>query len=421
MNYKPHTHCRVCGSNSLVKYIDLGSLPLSNNLCKTEYDFAEKYPLQVLLCQACGLSQLSIVVDPLLLFGHYVYRSSISQGYVNHCREMAKDLESRYGLTKNSFMIDIAGNDGALLKQFREEIGLRVLNVDPAVNLGTVCKATGIPVFTEFWSELTARRLLNGAGYGQVDLITATNVIAHVDNLLDFMEGVKTLLKPNGVCVVEFPYLLEFIKNGEFDTIYFEHLSYMSIRPLDLLCKQVGMQIIRIEKFPIHGGSVRVHIAHDSSYNFVRDEIKLSLDDYTNFASKATHTIEVFAKNLKYLKDHNEKIAGFAASAKGNTLLNCARINWGTMSYIVDETPEKIGCYSPGTQIPIVSMRELTASPPDYLVILSWNFADEIIRKCKDAGYTGDFIIPIPEFKIIRNDHRTKGSNSVEHGLSHQR
>lgn len=404
MNYKPHTQCRVCGSEKLKMYIDLGELPLSNNLCDTPQECAPEYPLQVMICEDCQLSQLSIVVDPELLFGHYVYRSSINKGYVNHCREMAKELKKRYNLNNNSFHVDIAGNDGALLREFKDEIGLNILNVDPAKNLAAICQATGIPSLTYFWSDETAHRVLNG--FGQADLITATNVFAHVDNVYDFMAGVKRLLKPSGVCILEFPYIIDFIYNNEFDTIYFEHLSYMSIRPLIRLCEKLDLRVMRVEKKDIHGGSVRVHIGcgpqDESVKTFIlQNEFKLNGDDYLTFADKANQTISNFREMLMKLKNLDFKIAGFAASAKGNTLLNCAGITCGTMSYIVDETPEKIGKYSPGTHIPIVSMIDFKNSFPDYLVILSWNFSEEIMNKCREAGYEGSFIIPIPEFKIL--------------------
>lgn len=420
MNYTLHTKCRVCGSDDLKLYIDLGDLPLSNNLCSGPIEIAEKYPLQVLMCGDCGLSQLSIVVDPQVLFGHYVYRSSINTGYVKHCRRMAADLKKEYGLTEDSFMVDIAGNDGALLREFKSEIGLSILNVDPAVNLGAICQATGIPTLTEFWSLETARKILNldraanskskdtGPTDRRADLITATNVFAHVDNVYDFMEGVRVLLKPNtGVLVMEFPYLIDFIDNNEFDTIYFEHLSYFSLRPLIRLCEKVGLWVKKVEKQDIHGGSVRVHIGHGKGHdNTVKDfilwnEYKLNFKSYTDFAANAKKTITEFRNKIITLKSHHYKIAAFAASAKGNTLLNCAGLTCGSISYIVDETPEKIGKYSPGTFIPVVSMLDMKKNPPDYLVILSWNFKEEIMRKCKDAGYTGKFIIPIPHFEII--------------------
>lgn len=404
MNYHQHTKCRVCGSTDLVKYIDLGELPLSNNLCENSIQTADRYPLQVLLCTDCGLSQLSIVIDPYVLFGRYVYRSSINAGYVKHCRQMAIDLQKQYDLNENSFMIDIAGNDGALLREFRDEIGLDILNVDPASNLGAICHAMGIPTYTEFWSSLTQRKIVNSGR--RADLVTATNVFAHVDDVYDFMDAVKKVLKPTGVCVMEFPYLIDFINNNEFDTIYFEHLSYFSIRPLVRLCQKIGMNVMKVENQKIHGGSVRVHIGFKESDRSVKDfmiwnEYPINLSTYTNFAESAKRTIKSFRENIIMMKNEGNKIAGFAASAKGNTLLNCAGITCGSMSYIVDETPEKIGMYSPGTHIPIVSLLDMQRNPPDYLVILSWNFKDEIIKKCRDNGYEGKFIIPIPYFQII--------------------
>lgn len=401
VEYKEHTVCRVCGSVELIEYINLGMLPLSNNLCESTTENPARYPLKVLLCDDCGLSQLSIVINPEALFGHYVYRSSINKGYVDHCRKMAKDLRGQYGLTQDSFMVDIAGNDGALLLEFRDEIGLKILNIDPAVNLAAICEATGIPTLTFFWSELTAGRVMNS--FGKADLITGTNVFAHVDNVEDFLKGVKLLLKPSGVCILEFPYLVDFIERNEFDTIYFEHLSYFGIRPLAIICDKVGLTVMKVEKEDIHGGSVRVHIGNgepdESIHSFISKEW-LSLERYLLFSKISNAAIRNFRENIMNLSKVF-KVAGFAASAKGNTLLNCAGITVGSMKYIVDETPEKIGKYSPGTFIPIVAMRDMMANPPDYLVILSWNFADEIVIKCRAAGYVGRFIIPIPQFKII--------------------
>ena len=407
MNYKEHLQCRVCDSDRLTAYLDLGMMPLSNNLASSTMDkiHEERYPLKVMICEQCGLSQLSIVIPPEELFSHYVYRSSIAQGYVNHCRQMAKDLKVKYKLNQSSFHIDIAGNDCALLKEFREEIGLKILNVDPAENLAPICEAIEIPTLTYFWGMDVANRIVNG--HGKADLITATNVFAHCDNVKEFLSACKYVLKPSGVLVLEFPYLIDFIENSEFDTVYFEHLSYFSIYPLTLLCEDLGLNVMSVEKHDIHGGSVRVVIGNGnqdkSVYKFVFDERRRYSDikRYNEFADDVQLTIGSFRRNLQGLKSKGAMIAGFAASAKGNTLLNSAGITVGTMSYIVDETPEKVGKYSPGTRIPIVSMMDMMRNQPDYLVILSWNFANEIKLKCRLAGYKGKFIIPIPEFKII--------------------
>lgn len=411
--YKEHKKCRVCNSDKLIPYLDLGDMPLSNNLTNTREEsiLIERFPLQVLFCEECFLSQLSIVVDPEKMFSNYVYRSSINRGYVEHCRQMAKDLKNKYKLNQASFMVDIAGNDCALLREFQEEIGLGVLNVDPAKNLAKICLSQSIDTITEFWGIDAASKILED--YGEVDLITATNVFAHCDNVKEFISSAKKVLKPTGVLVLEFPYLIDFIEKVEFDTIYAEHLSYFSITPLVLLCEQAGMKVIEVEKQEIHGGSVRVTIGHEhqqitqSVHDFLEDELKYhNKEVYLRWAERVKKTAWEFKNGIAALHQNNypnkgNKIAGFAASAKGNTLLNYTSANYGTIDYLVDETPEKIGKYSPGTGIQVVGMSRIKSDPPDYLIILSWNFSKEIIQKCREAGYKGKFIIPIPEFQIV--------------------
>lgn len=408
MNYKQHTHCRVCGSDRLVKYLDLGELPLTNNLRTTFFDQSDRYPIELMVCLECWLSQLSIVVDPNVMFGNYLYRSSISKDFIKHCKEMAVSLKEEYGLTKDSFHIDIAGNDGALLNEFRSEIGLRVLNIDPAKNLAGICQAREIETLTRFWdynAAITAEHL-----HGKADLITATNVFAHVDDVKGFLQAVKAVLKQTGVLVMEFPYLNNTIDENDFNQVYAEHLSYFSVGPLMRLCSITGLKLIKVEHENIHGGSIRVHLVHNGLFkaasrsvlDFIESEERFQkFNVYYDFSVRATSTIREFRDKLFEIKEQSNKICAFAASAKGNTLLNCAAITVATIAYIVDETPGKIGMFSPGTHIPIVSMLELQSNPPDYLVILSWNFFDEIYNKCKAAGYRGKFIVPIPKFKIV--------------------
>ena len=396
--YKTKTTCRVCGNENLKEYIDLGMLPLSNNLLDIPDDVAERYPLKVLLCEDCGLSQLSIVIDPSTLFSHYVYRSSINEGYRNHCRDMAKELKAAYGLNKDSFHIDIAGNDGALLHEFNQVVGCRVLNIDPAENMVPICEEKGIRQYAAFWGVKAAKHLMN-TDWPRADLITATNVFAHVDNVKEFIEAAAMVLKPTGVLILEFPYLIDFVDKGEFDTIYHEHLSYFTIGPIVKLCLPFGLKVMRVEKQDIHGGSVRVHIgygnADDSVRQFVLKEYRYrDITLYYEFAAKASQVIKEFGNGIAALVSGGHKVAAFAASAKGNTLLNCAGIS-KEISYIVDETPEKIGKYSPGTGIEIVSIDRLQSDPPDFLIILSWNFAEAIKAKCIEAGYKGEFIVPV--------------------------
>lgn len=354
-------------------------------------------------CSECGLSQLSIVVDPSSLFSNYTYRSSINKGYVDHCRKMAKDLKEQYGFNKDSYHIDIAGNDGALLKEFKDEWGHHVLNIDPAENLKSIAEAQGIKTVAKFWDPIVA--LESVTDLKKADLITATNVFAHVDDLHSFMEGILYALDSKGAFIVEFPYIIDFLHNNEFDTIYFEHLSYLGIRPLSRLVKKFGLKIMKVEHFPIHGGSVRVHIGygnHDGSVDkYIQRELDLSYEDYADFYKASHRAMRDLKKGLAEIKEDNKRIIAFGASAKGTTLLNSSGINFKTVPYVVDETPEKIGKFCPVSLIEVKPLDFLKYYHSDYLLILAWNFKNEIMDKCRALGYRGKFILPIPEFKII--------------------
>jgi len=408
---KPHKQCRTCGSSKLVKYLDLGIMPLANNLEFTSARAKEsdRFPLQVMFCEDCGLSQLSVVIDPAKMFSYYTYRSSVNGGYVKHCRQMAKELAQQHSINRDSFMIDIAGNDGTLLKQFKEELGLKVLNVDPATNLVSIAEAAGIDSIADFWGLQISDRILET--YGKADLITATNVFAHVDDVTEFVTTAKKILKPEGVLVIEFPYVVDFIEDYEFDTVYFEHLSYFSVTPLVKLCSKTDMKVISVAKQNIHGGTVRVTVTHaennlkeeESVTSFLKSEAELgygSIEKYNQWADKINELVEDFALKILEIKKQGKKIAAFAASAKGNTLLNTVGANTDLVRFIADETPEKIGKYSPGTGIPIVNKQTILNDPPDYLLILSWNFREEIMAKLNKI-YKGKYIIPIPKFEII--------------------
>ena len=363
-----------------------------------------------MICEDCGLSQLSVVIDPEKMFSNYAYRSSVNKPYVEHCRQMAKDLQREYNLGTESFHVDIAGNDGSLLKEFREEIGLRVLNVDPASNLVAICEAQGIPAVADFWGVEVAENIEKK--YGRADLITATNVFAHLDGVKEFMVAAKGLLKKSGVLVIECPYLIDFIENMEYPTLYFEHISTMSVMPMYQLCKDNGLKIIEVQKFPIHCGTIRVTIAHDTSNHQVGPSVPHFMakelaggyqkkETYKDWEGKVKAQVHEFEMKLLDLKKSGAKIAAIGGSAKGNTLLNYAKMNTDIISYIMDDTSEKIGKFSPGTGIPVVHRQHLLKDMPDYVIVLAWNFADVLIAKLKDMGYTGKFIIPIPKFTII--------------------
>lgn len=404
--------CRVCGGSKLVKYLDLGMMPLANNLAASaaEARAMQRYPMQVLYCRDCSLSQLSVVIDPRALFSKYAYRSSINQAYLRHCREMATSVRDSLGLQPGDLVVDIAGNDGALLSVFKDELGVRVVNVDPAENLAAIAEASGVPTITGFWGADVARQIISE--YGSPKLITATNVFAHVDNVRDFIAAAKECMDEDGVLMLEFPYGVDFIEHREFDTIYFEHLSYMLLRPTKRLAESLDMQVFDVQKQDIHGGSVRVFVGNTDAHEvrplvrtFLTKEAAGGYHDiavYENWKNEIKTLIDDLVTRISKLKKDGASIAGFAASAKGNTLLNACRFDASTIDYIVDDTPEKVGMFSPGTGIPIVDRTILFDDPPDYLVILAWNFADEIIAstsKYCDGG--GKYIIPIPAFRIV--------------------
>ena len=262
-----HEECRVCGSTDLRKYLDLGMMPLANNLAadaQAAKDM-ERFPLQVLFCTECSMSQTSVIVNPQKLFGQYTYRSSINKGYVRHCRDMALSIGEKLSLKASDLVVDIAGNDGSLLNEFKSELGVKVVNVDPAENIAEIAKSRGITTINDFWSAEVAEKIL--AAHGQPRLITATNVFAHVDDVRGFLSAANKCLHETGALVLEFPYVVDFIENHEFDTVYFEHLSYVGIKPVAVLAANEGMEIFDVEKQDIHGGTVRVFIAKQGSFD----------------------------------------------------------------------------------------------------------------------------------------------------------
>lgn len=408
------TNCRICGKKELNEYISFGDMPLPNNLFKTQEEAlnCNKFPLKVNYCNNCSLSQLSEVVDPRVLFSHYVYKSGVSQGYVNHCKQMVDTFKEKYTLSARSsadFLIDVAGNDCTLLEQFKEkEPELRLLNIDPAKNLCKICRDKGINAIDEFLTINTAMGVVNLYGLAQV--ITATNVTAHVDKLREFFLSAKLMLAYNGVFIIEFPYLVDTINNLSFGQVYHEHLSYFLITPLSKLAEECDMKIIDVEKFDIHDGTCRVVITHNYSNRdvlpsverFLENEKQLKFtefDIYTNWGTRVKNNLKELESLIYTLNREGYKIGGFGASAKGNTMLNAANLSHKDVMYIADDTPEKQGMYSPGTGIPIVSVKELSNNPVDYLLILAPNFTKEI-KKRLEGVYKGKYIIPVPNVVI---------------------
>jgi len=402
---KKHSKCRCCGNERLTPYLDLGLTPLANNLCDTKQESlnAIRLPLIVCFCDQCGLSQLSEVVNPKTLFKYYTYRSSVNAGYIEHCSNMAIKLQETYKLDHNSFHIDIAGNDGTLLFVFQKTIGHSVLNIDPAENLCKIAKENGINSLARFWGLELGKVFANDC-----DLITATNVFAHLDNVTEFLEACKIALKRNGVLVIENPYFPNTMQTDQFDQVYFEHVTYWSLIPMILLCEKIGLKVIDCKNLDIHGGSMRYVIANPDSdweesgnvYRTWYDE-NLNIESLDIWSLKIQLIKEMIITQLKDIKKQGKNIAGFAASAKGNTLMNYCGIDHKLIDFICDETPEKIGKYSPGTGIPIRDLETMDIAQPDYILILSWNFQSEIIAKLRKICPNSKYIVPIPEFKII--------------------
>lgn len=402
--------CRICKSSELIKFLSLGKTPLVNSFLKKEQLKSKEpaYPLDVYLCKNCNLVQLVDVVPPEIMFRNYVYISGISDTMNIHFLKLAEDAVKNFNLNSKSLIVDIGGNDGTLLNAFKN-FGVRTLNIEPAVNIAKISRENGIETINDFWSEETALKIRDLKG--EAKIIIGTNVFAHVNNLDDFMKGVKTLLSDDGVFVIEVPYLVDLIKLEEFDTIYHEHLSYFALKPLTTLFSRFGMNLFDVKRELVHGGSIRVFVKKRKiePSNSVKELLELekreglhSLRTYENFAKDVESIRRKLISLLKELTGGGKKIVGYGAPAKGNVLLNFCKIGGDLLEYVVDKTPIKQGLYTPGMHIPVFPTEKILEDMPDYVLILAWNFADEIMKqqqKYKELG--GKFIIPIPEPKII--------------------
>lgn len=403
--------CRICKSKDLVKYLNFGKLPLANSSLASLDDEEFFFPLEVMFCRNCFLSQLSIVVDPKLMFSYYTYRSSISKTFQRHCAELVDDVSSYFG-DGGKFAIDIASNDGCLLKQFKAK-DFKVLGVEPADNIADIAIEEGIPTMKEFWSKDVAEGVVET--HGKADIVVGTNVFAHVNDLDEFIEAVNNVLKDDGVFVIEVPYMANLISKTEFDTIYHEHLSFFLLKPLEVLFKRHAMRIANVKEFPIHGGTIRVSVIKDVNKKIPINEKTINtfldleesnrlhdLNTYLEFVNKLHIVKKDLLALLNKLKKENKKVAAYAASAKGNTLFNYCGINKDLVEFIIDETPEKENKFFAGNHIPIYGPEELEKRKPDYLVILAWNFAKEIINKTEaHRKREGKYIIPIPNVMVI--------------------
>ena len=402
--------CRLCGSAGLEMVLSLGETPLANLLlAEEELDLPEDYyPLNLVFCPACSLVQIRETVAPEKLFREYLYFSSFSDTTLQNAAEIAQRMISGQSLDQNSLVAEVASNDGYLLQNFQQK-GIPVLGIEPAENIARVARVNGIPTRSDFFGKTLAQALVKEGL--RADLIFANNVLAHVPDLNGFIQGLKIFLKEGGRAVIEVPYVREMVDKGEFDTIYHEHLCYFSVTALDRLFRKNGMQLLEVERISMHGGSLRLFAAHaglphgSSVERILKEESEIGVDRltyYQDFAGRVERLKKELCELLEGLKREKYRIAAYGAAAKGTTLLNYFKIGSEMLDFVVDRSTYKQGLYMPGSRIPICDPGKLLEERPDYVVLLAWNFAAEILEQqsaYRAAG--GKFIIPIPTLRIV--------------------
>lgn len=405
--------CRFCDSPLTESFCDLGMSPLSNAFLRAEdLDRMEPfYPLHAYVCGECFLVQLEEFESPQQIFSDYAYFSSFSDSWLQHAKTYAEQMIARFAISGNHQVVEIASNDGYLLQNFVAR-GIPALGIEPAANVARVAEENGVPTWTRFFGEETARELV--AGGKQADLMVANNVLAHVPNINDFVAGIKIALKPQGVVTIEFPHLLRLIQGNQFDTIYHEHFSYLSLISAETIFAHHGLTIFDTEELSTHGGSLRLYVRHDdntmlpvstrvASVRHAEREAGLTLlATYAGFHERFKDTKRKLLAFLIEAKAQGKRIVGYGAPAKGNTLLNYCGIRTDFLDFTVDRSPHKQGRFLPGTHIPILAPEAIDHARPDYVLILPWNLRDEIQQQMahiRDWG--GRFIVPIPEVRVL--------------------
>jgi SAM-dependent methyltransferase len=408
----PVAGCRACGGRLAVTMADLGMQPASNAFIDSPAGIAEenRYPLRAKVCESCKLVQLDYDVAPEELFGNYVYFSSYSDEWLDHAKAYCGMARYRFALNSTSLVVELASNDGYLLKNFLA-VGIPVLGIDPSATVAAAAQRIGVPTLVQFFGANLARDLAQRER--RADLIIANNVLAHVPQLNDFVAGIALLLKPQGSVTIEFPHLLELIENVEFDTIYHEHYSYFSLYAIEQVFSRHGLRIYDLERLSTHGGSLRIFASHSSRAN-LGDSAALrelrsqeaaaglaELAAYTAFAKRVAACRNSLLDFLADAKRAGKKVVAYGAAAKGNTLLNYCGVTTANIAFVADRNPHKQQKLLPGTHIPVVSPAHLMQARPDYVLILPWNLREEITRQL-DAIKTwgGRFVTPVPVVRI---------------------
>jgi len=404
--------CRFCDTELTRTFVDLGRSPLANSLLSADdIDRSEPtYPLHVYVCERCLLVQVQELAPAANIFSDYLYFSSYSQLWLDHCRDYAECTAKRYRLDAGSLVVEVASNDGYLLQYFKER-GIGVLGVEPAANVAKAAQDKGIATEVAFFGAETARRL-RAAGKS-ADLMAANNVLAHVPDLHDFVSGFKILLKPHGTATFEFPHVLRLIEQNQFDTIYHEHFSYFSFHVVDKVFAKHGLRIYDVELLSTHGGSLRIFVCHDNAPfartgkvdDVIAAEHAAGLDRLEGYAGFAKSVVDIKCGLLGFLieaRNAGKSVVGYGAPAKGNTLLNYCGVGRELLAYTVDISPHKQGRYLPGVQIPIHAPEHIFETKPDFVIILPWNIKEEIMaRMAAIRQWGGRFVVPIPKLTIL--------------------
>ena len=405
--------CRFCGHDLIHSVIDLGMSPLCESFVSQENnnDMEKFYPLHAYICDHCWLMQLEEFVSPGEIFSDYAYFSSYSASWLEHARKYTELMIDRFKINLGNLVVEIASNDGYLLQWFVEK-GISVLGVEPAANVAEVAREKGIRTEVQFLGKNTAKTM--AGKYGKADLLIGNNVLAHVPDINDFVEGLKEMLGMDGVITMEFPHLQRLIEGNQFDTIYHEHFSYLSLVAVNRIFDSHGLTIFDVDEIPTHGGSLRIYGRHKENdkrmvtnrvTELLRRELELGFETlayYANFKEKVKETKRILLDFLIDAKRKGKTIVGYGAPGKGNTLLNYCGIRTDFLDFTVDKSPYKHYKLLPGTHIPILPPDEIKKIKPDYVLILPWNLRKEITKEHKYIeDWGGKFVVPIPELTII--------------------
>ena len=404
----PQVSCRSCSNRELITILSLGKTPLANALLTREQldETEQTFDLDLVFCPSCSLVQITETVSPETLFQEYFYLSSFSETMLRHSEENVRALIQSRDLNSESFVIEIASNDGYLLQYYKRD-GIPVLGIEPARNIAQTAVERGIPTVCEFFDAELAKKLM--AEGKRADVVHANNVLAHVPDLNGFVHGVQLLLKDTGVAVIEVPYVKDMIDRTEFDTIYHEHLCYFSLTALDHLFRRHDLVIEDVKHLDIHGGTLRIQARKQNARSTTVEEMLAdeaawagNEEFYRGFGKDVERLRVELVSLLSKLKAEGKRIAVYGASAKGSTLMNYFGLGHPLLDFVVDRSTIKQGHYTPGTHLPIYAPAMLLEEKPDYVLLLTWNFADEILQQQDEYRKQGGrFIIPIPEVRVM--------------------